>query len=122
MVSPIEVAACYDAASIAVHPSRHPEPWGYANIEAMLAETAVIAAGHGAPVDYIENGHSGLLVPPHDPVRIADAIQRLLTDPDERAHLARRGRVTAAQFTVEAMATGYHQVMFGQTPGVPTAA
>ena len=121
-LSPIEVAACYDAAAIAVHPSRRPEAWGYANIEAMLAETAVIAAGHGAPLDYLEPGQSGLLVPPGDPAVIADAIARLLSDPVERARLARRGQVVASQFTVEAMATGYYRVIAGQSPTAPHAA
>ena len=109
-LSPVEVAACYAMAVIAVHPSRHPEAWSYANIEAMLGGAAVIAAAHGAPVDYIRHGHCGLLVPPRDPVAIADAIQRLLADPAERARLAHNGRAVAGRFTAEAMATAYHEV------------
>jgi glycosyltransferase involved in cell wall biosynthesis len=113
-LNPEEVVACYDAAAIAVHPSRQPEAWGYANIEAMLAGAAVIAAGHGAPVDYIEHGRGGLLVPPRDPAAIAEAMQRLLADSGERERLAEHGRAVAAQFTVEAMATAYHRVITGQ--------
>lgn len=111
-----EVAACYGAAAIAVHPSRQPEAWGYANIEAMLAGAAVVAAGHGAPVDYIDHGRSGLLVPPGDPAAIADAVQRLLADPAECQRIAECGRAVAARFTVEAMATAYQSVITGQTP------
>jgi glycosyltransferase involved in cell wall biosynthesis len=106
-----EVAACYDAADMVVHPSRHPEAWGYANIEAMLAGTAVIAAGHGGPLDYITHGESGLLVRPCDPPGIADALHRLLRDPDERTRLAHRGQQVATEFTDEAMATAYLHVM-----------
>lgn len=120
-LSPVEVAACYDAAAIAVHPSRLPEAWSYANIEAMLAQTAVVAAGHGAPVDYLDHGRSGLLVPPRDPLAAANAIQRLLTNPDERTRMARAGRAVARQFTVESMASDYLRAFAGSV-GEPAAA
>ncbi|MBF6289986.1 glycosyltransferase family 4 protein [Nocardia cyriacigeorgica] len=110
-LSPVEVAACYRAAAVAVLPSRCPEAFGYANIEAMLAGIPVITTDHGGPRDYIDHGHSGLLVPPSDPAALADALARVLTDAALHRRLAREGRASAARFGVEQMAAGYAQVI-----------
>lgn len=110
-LSPVEVAACYRAAKVAVLPSRCPEAFGYANVEAMLAGAPVITTDHGGPRDYIDHGRSGLLVPPCDPAALADALARVLTDAALHRRLAREGRASAARFGVEQMATGYAQVI-----------
>jgi glycosyltransferase involved in cell wall biosynthesis len=102
-----EVAACYTAAHVAVHPSREPEPFGYANLEAMLAGAPVVAAGHGGPLEYITDDHSGLLVPPRAPSAIAAAVERLLTDDALHARVAVEGRASAMRFTSDAMFDGY---------------
>ena len=49
-------------------------------LEYMAAGRAVVATAVGGNVELIENGVHGLLVPPGDPVRLAAAIVRLLTD------------------------------------------
>ncbi|WP_169332396.1 glycosyltransferase family 4 protein [Nocardia brevicatena] len=110
-LSPTEVAACYQAATVAVLPSRCPEAFGYANIEAMLAGTPVITTAHGGPLDYINHGHSGLLVPPADPAALADVLHQVLTDTTLHTRLAREGRASAARYGLEQMATGYAQVI-----------
>lgn len=110
-LSPDEVAACYSAAHIAVHPSREPEPWGYANMEAMLAGVPVIAAGHGGPLEYIRDGVSGLLVPPRDPDALAHTLDAVLSDGELHARLGAAGRASAQRFTLEAMFTGYEAVL-----------
>ncbi|GAA4010518.1 hypothetical protein GCM10022247_35910 [Allokutzneria multivorans] len=110
-LDPLEVASCYEAAHIAVLPSREPEAFGYANIEAMLAGVPVITTAHGAPLDYIEDGRSGVLVPPSDPAAIAAALRVLLTDAPTHACIGAAGRVSAQQFTVESMIDGYLSVI-----------
>lgn len=102
-----EVSSCYTAAYVAVLASREPEPFGYANIEAMLAGVPVVATGHGGPLEYIEHGKSGLLVPPGDPAAIAAGLDVLLTDPALHARIARAGRVSAERFSLDAMVDGY---------------
>jgi glycosyltransferase involved in cell wall biosynthesis len=42
----------------------------------------------------VEDDRSGLLVPPADPERIADAVERLIHDPDLRRRIGRAGRET----------------------------
>lgn len=106
-LSDAELAACYGHADVAVHPSRLPEPFGYANLEAMAAGTPVIASAQGGPLEYITPDVSGLLVPPADPAALAEAIDRLLTDHELHARVAARGRASARGFGLDAMITGY---------------
>ena len=88
------------AVDIVIHTSTVPEPFGRVVLEGMLFSKPVIATAHGGPVEIIEDGISGFLVPPADPQALADSIQRLLTD-----HDARRAVGTAARKRVERLFT-----------------
>jgi glycosyltransferase involved in cell wall biosynthesis len=46
-------------------------------------------------------GEAGLLVDPHDPEAVAEALRRLLDDPELAGRLRAAGRERAAQFTWE---------------------
>jgi len=59
-------------------------------IEAMAAGKAVIATKVGGIPDVVEDGTTGLLVPPKDPKALAGAILRLLNDDDLRRSLGER--------------------------------
>ena len=61
-------------------------------IEAMASEKAVVAARVGGVPDVVEDEVSGLLVFPKDPKALAQAIVRLLKDPELRGVLGREGR------------------------------
>jgi glycosyltransferase involved in cell wall biosynthesis len=65
---------------VLVLPSTAPEPFGLVVLEAMAAARPVVAFAHGGPTELIEDGVSGLLVPPTDEAQLAAAIERLLTD------------------------------------------
>ncbi|MBW6525099.1 glycosyltransferase family 4 protein [Sphingomonas sp. RHCKR47] len=56
-------------------------------IEGMAAGLAVIATPVGAVEDIVADGETGLLVAPGDVPALAEAIRRLLHDPDLRAQL-----------------------------------
>jgi len=114
-----ELAGCYVQAHAAVHPSRLPEPFGYANIEAMLAGVPVITTAHGGPLEYIKHGISGLLVPPNDPLALTTAIERLLSDQQLHARLAVGGRASADQFGLNAMFCGYEATIRAHLTGQP---
>lgn len=116
-LSDAELAACYGRADMAVHPSRLPEPFGYANLEAMVAGAPVIATAHGGPLEYITSGVSGLLVPPAHPAALAEAIDRLLTDPTLHHRVAAGGLVSAHRFSLDAMITGYEAAITAHDPG-----
>ena len=64
-------------------------------LEAMGAGLAVVATPEGAIPDMVRDGDSGILVPHHDPAALADALQRLLDNPELCRRMGRRGREIA---------------------------
>ena len=58
----------------------HQEGFGLAIVEAMAAGVAVVATRNGGPSEIIQDGKSGLLVPPGDPEPWEEAIRTLLND------------------------------------------
>lgn len=70
------------AADLLVHTSVSPEPLGRVILEGMVFGKPVIATAHGGPLDIIEDGISGFLVPPNDPAALAEKIECLVTRPD----------------------------------------
>lgn len=79
------------AIDLLVLPSRDPEPFGLVVIEAMAAARPVVATAHGGVVEVVEDGHSGLLVPPNDVPGLASAMSTLLADPQTAAAMGARG-------------------------------
>jgi glycosyltransferase involved in cell wall biosynthesis len=65
-------------------------------LEAMAAARAVVATDVGGNPDAVRQGRTGLLVPPSDPSRLAEAIQRLHSEPGLRAKLGAAARNSAA--------------------------
>lgn len=67
---------------ILIHTSTAPEPFGRVILEGMVLSKPVIATAHGGPVEIIENGISGFLVPPSDPKALSEEIEYLLSNSD----------------------------------------
>jgi glycosyltransferase involved in cell wall biosynthesis len=61
-------------------------------IEAMAMQLAVVSTPIAAIPEIVEDGTSGVLVPPRDPVALADALARLLADAELRARLGTAAR------------------------------
>jgi glycosyltransferase involved in cell wall biosynthesis len=74
------VTDVYRALDIFVLPSRKPEPFGRVTVEAMMQGRAVIATNHGGTCELIQEGVTGVLVPPSDAKALVTAIERLLKD------------------------------------------
>ncbi len=89
--------ALYSLADVFVMPSRdlpgEPiEGFGLVYLEANLCGTAVIGGRTGGTADAIVDGETGLLVDPEQPEEIAEALVRLLSDPDLAGRMAQAGR------------------------------
>lgn len=96
-----ELAARFTAADAFVLPAVEDskgdvEGLGVVLIEALTYGVPVIASSSGGIVDIVEDGRTGLLVPPGDAHALAAAIERLAADPSLRRRLAREGRAHAA--------------------------
>lgn len=73
-------------------------------LEAMASGCPVVATTTGGIVDMIVDGESGLLVPPGDDRKLAEAMARLLADPDLRVRLAAGAHKRVQRFTASAVA------------------
>ncbi|MGN6202714.1 MAG: glycosyltransferase [Solirubrobacterales bacterium] len=74
-------------------------------MEAMAARRAVVSSAIGGTEELIEDGRSGLLVPPGDHRALAAALRRLLDDPELRGQLGSQARQRVEQnFTRAGMA------------------
>jgi glycosyltransferase involved in cell wall biosynthesis len=76
----------------------------YAPMEAMRAGTPVVLTGVVGSLDTVEDGVSGLVVPPGDVAALADAVIGLLADPERRRRMGTAGRDRVlAEFDVRSM-------------------
>lgn len=82
---------------IVLHTSTAAEPLGRVIVEGMLADRPVVATAAGGALEIIEDGRTGLFVPPGDPVALTVAISRLLDSPRLRERLGHDGQVQAKQ-------------------------
>ncbi|GGK06681.1 GDP-mannose-dependent alpha-mannosyltransferase [Streptomyces camponoticapitis] len=62
--------------------------------EAMASGTPVVAPAAGGPLDLVDHGRTGLLVPPHDARAVTGAIRDLQNAPELRASYGRTARAT----------------------------
>jgi glycosyltransferase involved in cell wall biosynthesis len=90
-VSKDELVRLYNACEVFVSPSLY-EGFGLPAAEAMACGAPVVATTAGAFPEVIEDGVSGLLVPPRDAGALAGAIERLRKDSYLRYKLGREGR------------------------------
>ena len=96
--------AFYADADIVAIPSLK-EATSIAGLEAMASARAVVATNVGGLPEIIEDGVSGLLVPPRDPEALSVAITRLLETPELRKQLGLAARASVERkFTWEQVA------------------
>jgi len=80
-------------------------------LEAMAAQKPVVATKVGAVPGVIDDGHSGLLIPPGDVESLSGAIIDLLKDPHRAQHLAQNGyKRVRDHFSSKRMAEQYVEV------------
>jgi glycosyltransferase involved in cell wall biosynthesis len=86
-VDDADLAALRREATALVHPAVS-EGYGLILIEAMAVGTPVIAAAADGPAEIIQDGRNGLLVPTADPQALANAMLRMIEEPQLCAALS----------------------------------
>ncbi|MGW2720053.1 glycosyltransferase [Streptomyces sp. NPDC001492] len=96
----LDTAECQKAVarSVAVvAPSTWLEAFGLVVVEAMAAGVPVVAAGHGAFVELVEDGVTGLLHEPGESASLASCIRRITAEPDGNREMGRAARLRYEQ-------------------------
>lgn len=94
--------------------SKQPEGLGIVLLEAMACEKAVISFAEGGPLDIIIDRSNGLLVPPGDVGKLADAMLELAGNTRLRKSLGRAGRKTVESCFGSEMTARKIESLYGQ--------
>ena len=103
---PVSVLSTVDAV---VLPSRD-EGLPLVMLEAMRAGFPVIATSVGSVTEALEDGVTGLVIPPEDHVALVRSLRRFAASPSLREQLGTAAKARGEAFSVEAMAGAYQQV------------
>lgn len=86
----------FKVADAAVFPSLY-EPFGIVALEGMAAPLPTVVSDTGGFSEIVEDGVTGLKVPPNDALALADALARVLNSPELADHLKRHAREAISQ-------------------------
>ena len=95
-----ELPLWYNAARLFVFPSLY-EGFGLPVLEAMACGVPVITSPAASLPEVA--GKAALMIPPHDTVRIAQEMERVLDDPQLRMEMRTAGRIQASRFSWRSM-------------------
>jgi glycosyltransferase involved in cell wall biosynthesis len=105
-----DVPAKLAEADVFVLPSES-EAFPNAVLEAMAAGLPVVASAVGGILEVVQHDRTGLLVPPRDPVALADALHRVLSDDVLAARVASAGRaVVDTRYSFERMIASFEAI------------
>jgi len=86
------------------------EGFGRVLVEAMAAGVVIVSTRVGGTIDVIEDGISGILVPPSDPKSIADAVCEVLENHELRERLVEGGLRCAPLFNIRTMVNKFEDL------------
>jgi phosphatidylinositol alpha 1,6-mannosyltransferase len=111
------LARLYASLDVFVHTGPH-ETFGQTLQEAAASGVPVVAPASGGPVDLVESGVTGLLVPPDDGDALAAAVAELAADPVRRAGCGAAARAAVGRRTWSAVGDeliGHYQAVLAGT-------
>jgi glycosyltransferase involved in cell wall biosynthesis len=105
-----DIAGVLPLMDVFVMPSLY-EGFGIAIVEAMAAGRPVIASAVGGIPEIVVHGETGLLVPGGDAVALADAMETLLSHPEQARAMGMRGRERVRErFSIETAVQRHEQL------------
>lgn len=113
-----ETPLFYNGADVFVLPSKY-ETFGRITTEAMACGAPVVASNASSIPEVVKD--AGVLVNPTDALAMAEAIKRIIQDPDWRAELVQRGFKRAQDFSWQKNVASLHQVLI-EAAGLPLKA
>jgi glycosyltransferase involved in cell wall biosynthesis len=83
-------------------------------LEASACGLPVVVPNVGSLAETVVDGTTGLLCSPNDPAALADAMVRLLSEPEKARKMGEAGRdLVCRRFSVEGMVRGYERLIEG---------
>lgn len=102
-----DIAPWFSVADVVAAPS-YQEAFGLSAAEAMACRRVVVGSKVGGLAEVIEDGVSGVLVPPGDAQALADQLFQMLTSPERAARIGEAAfERFRTKFTMEAMVQGW---------------
>ncbi len=105
--------------SVVVVPSTFQDPCPTVVLEAMAVGRPVVAAASGGIVDLVDDGVTGLLVPPGDPVALSAALSALVNDPQRASAMGQAAYTRVRSFTASAVVGQLEELYTALVAGRP---
>lgn len=109
-VSETEKAQLLTVADGYVSAAEH-EGFGLVFLEAMHAGLPIVATNNGGQTDFLHHETNALLVPPHNPAALSQAITRLMSDAALAHHLGANNKRDVQQFYLPATVARFEAVL-----------
>jgi glycosyltransferase involved in cell wall biosynthesis len=106
----VELCRQYNESDVFVDAS-HFQGFGLPALEAMSCGVACVLTNVGGVNQYARDGRNALMVPPHSPPRLADAVVRLLDEEPLRRRVADEGRRTVEGMSPAAEAIAWRDYL-----------
>ncbi|PZU99396.1 MAG: glycosyltransferase family 1 protein [Pseudanabaena sp.] len=109
-----DIPALMKACDAIAHCSTAPEPFGRVIVEAQLAKRPAIATLGGGTSEIIENGVTGFLIPPNDPLLLAESIQKVFSDRVATAQMVNLAYLQAqTKFSIPSVCLAFDMAITG---------